>query len=708
MITKFKTFMLIVLLTCTIENFAGNISLQDAKKVAVNFYFERINQYENINYSDIKISETFEIKFNQEVVYYIFNYYEKGYTIVAAEDNVYPVIGYSFNGIYNEENEPPQFIGLMQNYSRQIVYAREHRIVADNKIKEAWKHFSTNNINNLKMFKGEKDVEPLLVSTWNQGVPYNELCPEDANGPGGHVLVGCPATAMSQIMLYYRYPEHGTGSNSYYQNPYGTISADFGNATYDYNSMLNSVNSSNYEVAELSFHAGVAIETVYGPYVSGVYYLSVLVDGFKNHFSYSDDVELVFKTAYTQTEWEDLLKSNLDEKIPIIYTAVDLVAQGGHTFICDGYQGTNYFHMNWGWGGVYDGYFYLDNLSVAGYNFTAQHQVIVNIYPADVNYPYYCGGATTLSAINGTFEDGSGPLIYQDDTDCSWLIDPQTPQDSIESITIDFTKFDTEQDNDLVTIYDGATINAPVLSQFSGSSLPASVTSTGNKMLVTFTTNENTTAEGWQCEYYSEVPVFCSGLVSLTEPTGTLSDGSGTFNYHNSLNCMWKIEPTNATSVTLNFISFETEENEDILSIYDDQTLIAEYSGFDIPESITAESGIMFIIFHTNNDTTYDGWEANYTIPGLGDTENINTSTQLMIYPNPVKNKFFIEFSSEDSQNIQVELINITGKTVYSKTLLQISGNYKEEFDVSSFSKGIYYLRVIGNNSIVNKKVILK
>ena len=118
-------------------------------------------------------------------------------------------------------------------------------------------------------------MDPLLPVLWNQDFPYNAYCPLDAAGPGGHVYAGCVATAMSMIMTYYRYPEHGTGSYSYNYSPYGNISANFGQTYYDWDAMLNSITSGSGRavnaIAELQYQCGVSVRMMYGADGSGAY-----------------------------------------------------------------------------------------------------------------------------------------------------------------------------------------------------------------------------------------------------------------------------------------------------------------------------------------------------------------------------------------------------------------------------------------------------
>ena len=600
-------FLVLIFSGIITSNFAGKIELDVAKRVAINFYYERINQYQNINYKNILITDIKIEKIRDTSVYYFFGINNTGFVIVSADDGVIPVLGYSFTGYSSKESQPPQLQDLLNIFKHQILFVIKNDFESNKKVQAAWKHLLTNNIDQLKIFRKNKEVEPLLTTTWNQGIYYNEMCPADPLGPGGHCYAGCVPSAMGQVINYFRFPMQGTGSYSYQCPPYGTLSADFGNTTYQWNSMAISLSNSNLAVAELLYHLGVSVDLVYGPNGSGMYNHKAAYS-LRTYFKYSPETQYVYRDS-TSMDWDSLLISHLDKKIPMYYAGWSVPNINGHAFVCDGYQDTDYYHFNWGWGGSYDGYFYTDNLNPGGSNFNLAQELIINCYPDTINfqYPYYCIGDITLSSIEGTIEDGSGPIAnYLNNADCSWLI---APLDSVENIYLNFIKFETDI-NDFITIYDGETTSDTVLGTFSGSTLPESVTSSGDKMLITFISDDDVTSAGWLASYSSEIAVYCNGLTSLTEISDTFSDGSGPRNYHNLSTCMWDIQPPDASEITIYFIEFNTEEEFDPVKIFDGKTLIAVLSGNEIPDPITAYSGSMFLTFTTNSTVTAPGWEA--------------------------------------------------------------------------------------------------
>jgi hypothetical protein len=372
----------------------------------------------------------------------------------------------------------------------------------------------------------------------------------------------------------------------------------------------------------------------------------------------------------------------------------------GHAFIVDGYQGDNFYHFNWGWGGSYDGYFYTDELTPGGSNFNLAQELIINCFPdtANYTYPQYCNGAKILSSFNGTIDDGSGPCYnYEPGSNCSWLLNPQTEVDSITSITLSFQQFDLEDGNDFLYVYDGNSDLTPLIGEYTGNSLPDEITSTGNTLYLLFHSDaNNNTAPGFFAGYSTERPEWCSGMTVLTEQTDEISDGSQSFFYANNSLCMWQIIPPDAGFVTLNFTKFMTEENNDVLKIYDisNNTLLAEISGTydppNLPAPVTSPSGKMFVTFTTNGDTRADGWDAWYETD-LVEINEISPTFDVKIYPNPASDRINILAGGVESPGFSIELYNYQGQAVLHQTT---SNTNLIQLNVSSIPEGIYLLAI--------------
>ena len=235
-----------------------------------------------------------------------------------------------------------------------------------------------------------------------------------------------------------------------------------------------------------------------------------------------------------------------------------------------------------------------------------------------------CSGATTLTAISGSFSDGSLNNNYNNNQFCSWLIQPPSG-----TIILSFSTFATETSNDQVLVFDGIDNTAPQIGNFSGTSIPANLTSTSNALYLEFRTNGTVTDLGWDASYTSSVT--CSGITNLTAVSGNIDDGSGTANYQDNLSCSWLIEPARAGSVTATFNTLGINSSGDTLYFYDGMNnsapLITKITGNTIPPSVTASTGKMFVEFITNGSVNDIGWDFNYTSVILPTCSGLTTLT---------------------------------------------------------------------------------
>mgnify|MGYP001768428418 CR=1 FL=1 len=217
---KLPVLFLFILLAANV--FAGIVPQDNAMKVARNFVYEQaVSEGQSIGIDDIDLQLAAVREMNGQPVFYVWNISSGGYVIVAADDIYSPVIGYTTHGSFPEKGQNITFDSFIQTYADQIAFGRENQVTSTSEVQQSWDYYSTMTTPRLNI-GGDRDVEPLLAIMWNQDYPYNAYCPEDEDGPGGHVYAGCVATAMSMIMTYYRYPIHGTGSHSYNAPGYGT------------------------------------------------------------------------------------------------------------------------------------------------------------------------------------------------------------------------------------------------------------------------------------------------------------------------------------------------------------------------------------------------------------------------------------------------------------------------------------------------------
>lgn len=284
-----------------------------------------------------------------------------GYLIVAADDVATPLLGYADSGNFDPDNIPPAMAAWLESYSAEIAAA------ASSASSDKAMRVSTRNT--------REAIEPMLKTEWNQSAPYNDMCPE-VNGK--RCVTGCVATAVAQMMKYHNWPATGTGTHQYSWNN-TTVSLDFSAITFDWGNMLNTYSSTSTEaenaaVATLMHAAGVASNMDYGTDESGTnsYYAG---SGLINYLRYDKGMSVVERQYYQLNEWVDMVYGELAAGRPVVYSG--LSSAGGHCFVCDGYSTDDYFHFNWGWGGMSNGYFKLTALdpesqgiggSGAGYN----------------------------------------------------------------------------------------------------------------------------------------------------------------------------------------------------------------------------------------------------------------------------------------------------------------------------------------------------
>jgi hypothetical protein len=282
---------------------------------------------------------------------YIFNVNgNSGFVIVAADDAVTPILGYSDKGGFNPDDIPTSMAKWLEGYKREIFYVVENKIKATNEITASWKSFQAGPQN-----KAEGGGQgPLLETTWDQRPNENMFC------PGGSVT-GCVATAMAQVMYYWKHPVQGRGTHSYIENDYGTLQADFGSAIYQWGVMPWHPTSPNSDISLLMLHCGISVDMNYSPQGSGSLTTKV-ADALKKYFKYDPNtVKFVERQGYSDADWIDLLKLELNASRPMQYKGTG--SGGGHSFVCDGYDNNNLFHFNWGWGGSSDGFFAINALN---------------------------------------------------------------------------------------------------------------------------------------------------------------------------------------------------------------------------------------------------------------------------------------------------------------------------------------------------------
>ena len=304
--------------------------------------------------------------------FYIFNVgKDDGYVVVSGDDRMPDVLGYSDKGRFDSNDIPCNMREWLKGYAREYDYLKNHPEAETVTLGSA----------------DREPISPLLECHWGQWAPYNLLCPE--NCP-----TGCVATAMAQVMYYYQWPKQTTDMIPSYtylgvENPAIEITAidwDHILPVYD----ANASETSQLAVATLMKLIGTSVEMEYQPDASG----SNLYKASKalvNYFGYEDDLEWVSRTkiGVSSDTWNDLIYDELKEGRPVLYSGGITYEGGSHVFVVDGYEGDDYFHINWGWQGRSDGAFLLSALKVLDYDFTPSQIAVIRVQPTSTGRKAY-------------------------------------------------------------------------------------------------------------------------------------------------------------------------------------------------------------------------------------------------------------------------------------------------------------------------------
>ncbi|MDE5607544.1 MAG: C10 family peptidase [Muribaculaceae bacterium] len=334
---------------------AGKVSAKSATKA------------ERINPVPAHVARTVS---GQAAVYVFSETDNDGFLVLSADDQALPLLGYSDSGSFSADRIPPQLEWWLSEYAAQIEYARQ------NGTQTAGSQLA------LSVLGNREPIAPMLKTKWDQVAPYNDQCPLDGTS---RTWTGCVATAIAQVMKYFEYPKKGQGQITYsIESLEKKVTMNFAQKEFDWSNMLNTYIDGNYSetqadaVAYLMKACGYAVKMQYSLDASGALALNIR-NGLVKYFDYDPNTLYTLRTYYSTLEWNEMIYNNLKNVGPVVYGGGSVMG-GGHSFVCDGYDGEGLFHFNWGWSGMSDGYFALEALNPGslgtggggggGYNFT--------------------------------------------------------------------------------------------------------------------------------------------------------------------------------------------------------------------------------------------------------------------------------------------------------------------------------------------------
>lgn len=341
---------------------------------------------------------------------YLFNKAEGGYVVVSADDVAAPVLGYSDSGAIDPQNLPENFAWWLGEYEQAITSAVEAGASPYLSLSRA--DFTP--------------IQPLMTTLWDQGSPYNLLCPQIGTET---TVTGCVATAMAQVMKYHNWPEQISSDAVFsynWESGNKLLSWNAGGVTLDWANMLDTYNAGNYTTAQANAVAtlmkacGYSVSMEYDVASKGGSGAATIDvgDALIKYFNYDKGVTSYFRTWFGKQQWEEMIYNNLRDCGPVLFSGSN--PSGGHAFVCDGYRSDGYFHINWGWSGISNGYFLLNALdpdnqgiggSSAGYN--NNQMAILGIKRPGENKanPYLASSGEMSATIEGaslsiSFPDG--------------------------------------------------------------------------------------------------------------------------------------------------------------------------------------------------------------------------------------------------------------------------------------------------------------
>ena len=670
-----KNLLLIAIFVLTMGKiFAGPVDAQRAQHIGQSF----LSTAKGAQKLDIQLVHTSATR--GDVDYYVFNVGgDNGFVIIAGDDRVKPILAYSTTGRFNPNDIAEGFEFTLNSFCEEIQYVRDNNLAVTPDIKAEWTSVAeTGKINQERAARAV--VGPLCQTIWNQNFPWNSQCPEDAEGSGGHVYAGCVATAMAQVMKFYNWPPMGTGSYTYNPSGYPQQTANFGETEYHFELMPNELDSLSTEedyfyIAQLQHHCGIAVDMQYGGNGSGAYSESV-PPALRDYFRYTCDDHVTndnwWGSGYTNEEWAQMLKEGgLDENIPLYYSGQDDNWQGGHAFVCDGYDENDYFHFNWGWSGKDDAWCPIGALNTTKYAFNMVNGFTGHIIP---NSPEYLNRP---QAIND-FE------VVENEDMTSVSISWTNPANNLNGEPLTSCTVMVYRGRELIYTTES---NKGQRMDFVDENLQA-----GLYQYSIIAENEY----GFSKRTYAQILVGdkCDIIFELTD-----EGGNG-----------WKGACISVTDENGQRIAAVTMENGSELTVVmpllkGNINFIWNHGWYHNSQGYDTDSECAFVIRNAENEVLYTSGEHSDGIfltynNNCGNTAVAEVSTNnVSLYPNPTNGILNIEGNGP----MTISVMNVIGQKV-----LETTATDNTTIDLSGFGSGIYMVKIEAENGIKTEKVNVK
>jgi hypothetical protein len=757
-----KFTLLASLLMFVAMSYAVNVvPVEEAMRASKNFLSERVGATKAGQLELVLVNT--EYSSEGVPVTYRFSVGDHGFIVVSATDLANPVLAYSLESNFQEGTGADIY---MNNYKNELSYLIDNPTSALS-VRNSWNHYLAADFKPYAT-KGNPCVEPLITTTWTQEQYYNTMCPynpRNSYNDDYHTPVGCVALTMANILYYYRYPEHGRGSVSYLPREYddeGNLTytypfqiVNYGQATYDYDAMANSLSAYDGELAKLIYHCGVSVRMSYGWDGSGSQ-SELALYALQNQYFFNDNAQFkALKDVTGGTDsltylWTNIAKEELDQHRPLFFSGRSKTA-GGHAWIVDGYTTINnatYFHVNWGWAGSSNGYYLINNQVSSGYgNFNADtaNSMMVKLMPDSAAIAKPAESFKRVTASFGTISDGAGNMKYAPNSNRRWVL--ACPEAT--SYELKFSKLKVKN-GDKVIVYNGGTEASGIRQEYSGNylmaacndyqnlgdaihadyqgnQLPAAITVNADSVLVVFTSTANSETDyGFVLDYSvkSYDKSACSDK-TFTDQYNVLTDkpnnATGDDTYRASNVCEYTLNLKFTDQLVYAFHKFDLKQG-DFVDIYNQTTsnsasrvLVAHYDINNPPTSVYTYNTSLFniagvpsskFIIRFASDNLYQG--TGFELEYYGQITNINEfdNTEVKVYPNPATSFVNVDVTSEETQQFNVKMVDMMGKTVYVDQF--ISGSDPYTINVNNFAKGVYFLHLNSENGQMVQKIVVK
>jgi len=673
--------------------------------------------------------------------FYVYNFASgSGFIMVAADDRIEPVLAYSGEGSFDFNAISPDARWWIEGYQNQITYVIEHGEVAAEQEKAAQMWAGLQTVTAAK--SGERTTSSfpsssvhLLTTSWDQAPFYNYLCP--VPGTSG-TPTGCVATAMAQIMKYHSWPTVGTGYHSY-TSTWGSynLSADFGNTVYNWSGMPTSLTSNNVSVGTLMKHAGVSVNMNYTTTSSGsgAYTISLSSPirycaeyALKTFFHYKTTIRGLARSGgpggspgpISTVSWIATLKAEMDASRPVLYSGFG--SGGGHAWVCDGYDGSNKMHFNWGWGGYGpNGYYTVDNIAPAvgigggSGNFNSDQDIIVGIAPQ----PYPATGTGSVKMLSHVDCQNNSPITYMGAFSVKGKILNSNSAPFTGDICAQAFDVNNTYEGTLQT-YTGQTIAAgdsSALLTFSTSGMPGLIPGVNGIRIMyrpTGTTTWLPAADNGTFIDFNAIDVINSQGIELNDSlhvgshvinrgspltisTDLSNIGSGSFVgtvqavlINVATGVSYPVQALTGQSITLYSSKSFTFTNSGIMAPSGDYVLAIQHQPGGSGSVITTGSDYYQnpILFTIRSTTGID------EVKGLSDN--------VVVYPNPASNMINVALNGAVVDNIRV--MDVQGRVIEE---MPVDRQQLISIPVSNYTPGLYFVQLQNGTEVVTKKIVV-